>query len=151
MDKKSLFSTEVYQNCLNRIEQLSDRSNPRWGKMTAAQMFSHCAEILEVANGKELKNTPFIAKLFKGMIRKMVVGDKPYPKNTRTHPQYLQTEDRDFEAEKKRLLEALDNFVNMDKEQAQQIVHPLFGKTTIEEKGWSMYKHLNHHLNQFGV
>jgi hypothetical protein len=110
--------------------------------MSAAQMFSHCAEILEVANGRDLKNTPLIAKLFKGMIRKMVVNEKPYPKNTKTHPQYRQTTDKDFETEKKRLLLALDKL---------QIIHPLFGRMSRQEKGWSMYKHLDHHLTQFCV
>ncbi len=151
MEKKSLYSPEVYQNCLSRIEELTAETKPQWGSMSAAQMLAHCAEIQEVFNGKELKNTPFIAKLFKGMIRNMVVSEKPYPKNLRTHPQYKQTIDRDFETEKKRLLGSLDKFVNMDEEEAKQIKHPLFGKMTAEEKGWGTYKHLEHHLDQFSV
>ena len=150
MEKKNLYSTEVYENCLNRIEQLTPETQPQCGSMTAAQMLAHCAEIQEVSNGKELKNTPFIAKLFRGMIRKMVLNDKPYPKSTKTHPQYLQTTECDFDAEKKRLLAALAQFVE-DKEKAESAEHPLFGKMTIEEKGWGMYKHLDHHLTQFGV
>ncbi len=146
-----MYSPEVYQDCLNRIEKLISESRPQWGSMSAAQMLAHCAEIQEVSNGKELKNTPFIAKLFKGMIRNMVVNEQPYPKSTRTHPQYKQTTDKDFETEKKRLLDSLDKFVNMDEEEAKQIKHPLFGKMTPEEKGWSTYKHLDHHLSQFGV
>ena len=101
MEKKSLYSPEVYQDCISRIEKLTAESKPEWGSMSAAQMLAHCAEIQEVSNGKELKNTPFIAKLFKGMIRSMVVNEKPYPKSTRTHPQYKQTTDKDFETEKK--------------------------------------------------
>ena len=101
MEKKNLYSTEVYENCLNRIEQLTPETQPQWGTMTAAQMLAHCSEIQEVSNGKELKNTPFIAKLFRGMIRKMVLNDKPYPKSTKTHPQYLQTKACDFANEKK--------------------------------------------------
>lgn len=119
--------------------------------MTAAQMLAHCAEIQDVSNGKELRGTPFVVKLFKGMIRNMVVNEKPFPKNTKTHPQYRQTSDRDFEEEKRRLLEALDKFVNADVAQSERFEHPLFGSMTAEEKGWSMYKHLDHHLRQFGV
>jgi hypothetical protein len=149
--KKSLFSPEVYQDCLNRVGRLTPGTAAEWGSMTAAQMLSHCAEIQEVSNGKELQNTPFLAKLFKGMIRNMVVNEKPYPKNTKTHPQYKQTSDRDFETEKKRLLNALDMFVNADDERAGRSRHPLFGEMSTEERGWSMYKHLDHHLTQFGV
>ncbi len=83
MEKKSLYASEVYENCLNRIEQLTSETQPQWGTMTAAQMLAHCSEIQEVTNGKELKNRPFIVKLFRGMIRNMVVNEKPYPKSSK--------------------------------------------------------------------
>ena len=118
--------------------------------MTAAQMLAHCSEIQEVTNGKELKNTPFIVKLFRGMIRNMVLSEKPYPKSSKTHPQYKQTTDRAFDAEKNRLLAALAQFAD-GREKTESIEHALFGKMTTDEKGWSMYKHLDHHLTQFGV
>ena len=95
--KKSLYSHDVYQLCLARIEKLTPQTQPQWGSMSAAQMLAHCAEILEVANGKALQNTQLIEE--EGTSRK----------------------------------------------------HPLFGAMSVEEKGWSMYKHLDHHLSQFGV
>jgi len=151
LTKKSLYSPEVYQDCLNRIEQLTSASKPQWGSMTAAQMLSHCAEILEVANGKELKNTPLLVKLFKGVIRKMVVSEKPYPRDAKTHPQYKKIADCNFAAGKKRLLNALEKFYNAGKTGVGQPNHPLFGAMTTAESGWSMYKHLDHHLTQFNV
>ena len=147
---KSLHSSDVYHDCLDRIERLTPGSKPQWGRMSVAQMLAHCAEIQEVSNGKPLENTPVIAKLFKAAIRKMVVGDKPFPKNTRTHPLYKQASDRDFVTEKQRLLNALERFVR-DASGQQESLHPLFGKMTPAESGWSMYKHLDHHLSQFGV
>ena len=150
MEKKSLYSTGVYEDCLSRIKKLTPETQPQWGTMTAAQMLAHCSEIQEVTNRKELKNTPFIVKLFRGMIRNMVVNEKPYPKSSKPHPQYLQTKDCDFANEKKHLLDALAQFVD-GKEKSESAEHPLFGKMTIEEKGWGMYKHLHHHLTQFGV
>ena len=146
--KKSLYSHDVYQRCLARIGKLTPETQPQWGSMSAAQMLAHCAEIQEVTNGKALENTPFMVKLFKGMIRKMVVNEKPYPKNTRTHPQYKQMAEQDFETEKGRLLGALAQFIE---EEGTPGRHPLFGAMSVEEKGWSMYKHLDHHLSQFGV
>jgi len=149
--KRNIYSPEVYVESLDRIETLTAQAKPLWGKMTTAQMFAHCAEVVEVANGKELKNTPFLVKLFKGFVRNMVVNEKPYPKNTKTHPQYRQMVDRDFESEKKRLLAALEKFVKTDQNDAGKTKHPLFGEMSPEEKGWAIYKHLDHHLNQFGV
>ncbi len=146
--KKNLYSDDVYQAAIGRIEKLSATTQPQWGSMNAAQMLAHCAEIQEVANGKALSNTPFVVKLFKGMIRKMVLSEKPYPRNSRTHPQYIQATDQDFETEKHRLLAALAQF---KAEEGLSKPHPLFGAMTPDEKGWGMYKHLDHHLGQFGV
>lgn len=116
--------------------------------MSVAQMFAHCAEIQEVANGKNLVGTPVIVRMFAPLIRRMVVGDKPYPRDTRTHPQYAQADERDFEMEKLRLLAALDSFADAGPRASR---HPIFGHMSAEERGWSSYKHLDHHLTQFGV
>jgi hypothetical protein len=148
MTKQSLYAPDVYRRTLERLDALTPETSPRWGTMNAAQMLAHCAEILKVADGKALENTPLIARLFKGMIRKMVVGERPYPKSTRTHPQYRQTGERDFETEKRRLRDALRQFKEAE---GKPVRHPLFGVMSVEEKGWAMYKHLDHHLTQFGV
>ena len=147
MEKRSLYHPEVYNDTLARIEKLTAESTSHWGKMGAGQMMAHCADVFDVSNGKPLDNTPFIARLFKGMIRKMVVGEKPYPKNSKTHPQYVQTSSKDFEKEKQRLFTALEKWKGMEGEETK---HALFGVLTQEEKGWSAYKHLDHHLSQFG-
>ena len=148
LTKKNIYDTDVYDACLQRLDALTADAQPEWGKMTPAQMLAHCAEIQEVFNGKPLENTPFIVKLFKGSIRKIVVGDKPYAKNNQTHPQYRITDGHAFEAEKTRLLSAMTTFRETD---PAQHVHVLFGPMTREEKGWAVYKHLDHHLQQFGV
>ncbi len=35
MEKKGLYSSEAYENCLSRIEQLTPETQPQWGTMTA--------------------------------------------------------------------------------------------------------------------
>ena len=148
MEQISLYHQQTFDQTLERINKLTPDTKPQWGKMDVAQMMAHCAEILDVSNGKPLQNTPWVARLFKGYIKKMVIGPKPYPKNTKTHPQYLQTTPKDFEDEKRHLLKALDKLKEME---GQAIEHTLFGVLNKEEKGWAMYKHLDHHLVQFGV
>jgi hypothetical protein len=85
----------------------------------------------------------------KPFVRKMVVGPKPYPKSTRTHPQYMQGEEKDLAIEKARLLGAMDAFAEMCSGKAL-LEHPFFGEMTVDEAGWAMFKHLDHHLRQFG-
>lgn len=151
MEKRNLLEEQIYNECLNRIQKLNSETKAQWGSMTSAQMLAHCSEIQEVINGKPLKNTPLIARLFRGIIKKMVLNTKPYPKNSKTHPQYIQKEDKEFEQEKLRLITALKLFYNTDKNKLTSTLHPLFGKMSAEEKGWAMYKHLDHHLQQFNV
>jgi len=149
MSRKLLYDREVYEDCLRRIDTLTPDSRPEWGEMSVAQMLAHCAEIQEVANGKPLENTPFLVKLMGGFIKKMVVNDKPYARSTRTHPQYLQTSERDFVSEKQRLIASLEALRAAENGPATR--HELFGELSREQKGWSSFKHLDHHLTQFGV
>ena len=60
----SLYAPEVYDTCLRRIDAVTEETRPQWGSMSAAQMLSHCAEIQEVSNGKDLVGTPLIVRLF---------------------------------------------------------------------------------------
>ena len=150
--ERSLYDPAVYQDCLDRLNGLTPDSRPHWGTMTVAQMLAHCAEIQEVANGKPLRHGVFmglVARLIRGMVRKLVLSADPFPKSTRTHPQYVPDGDRDFEQEKRRLLTALDTFKVMDP--ADVPAHPIMGPMSPEERGWAAYKHLDHHLTQFGV
>lgn len=151
MPKTSLYDQATYEECLGRLQKINADTNPLWGKMNAAQMFSHCAEVVDVTNGKALKVPFLIRAFFKGAIRKVVFGDQPYPKNSRTNKQFIKEGELDFEKERKNLLQSLAQFYTMPEEKAAATKHVLFGLTTREEKGWSMYKHLDHHLKQFGV
>lgn len=149
MESRDIYDDTTYEEVLARIDRLTADTRPRWGKLSAAQMCAHCAEIAEVAAGKPLEGTPWIAQLFRGMIRKMVVGDKPYPRSSRTHPQYVVADDRDFEEERARLRSILARLKAAGPNDG--VEHPLFGPMSADEKGWVGYKHLDHHLNQFGV
>lgn len=152
MHRKNLLVDADYKECINRINQLTRDTQPLWGKMNITQMFAHCTEVQNVMSGKkELSDTPLFAKMIKGFIRKGVLGDKPFPQDLRTHPQYIIENCGPFEEERERLQEALGTLRNLTEAERRQINHPLFGEMTDEELGWGSYKHLDHHLNQFGV
>lgn len=149
MEQKSLFDSNVLEEVKARIDAIQPSAAPQWGKMSPAQMLAHCAEVQEVLNGKPLLDTPFIVMLMKGMIRKMVVGTKPYPHESRTHPQYIMKGEFDFQKEKERLVGALNQgYADVSVPRSE---HTLFGAMTADESGWAGYKHLDHHLTQFGA
>ena len=147
----NLYDPKSLEECIARLETIGPDSLPLWGKMSVAQMMAHCSEVLDVYNGVKPLKTNIITRLFSVTIKQVVVGPEPYKKNSPTATQFKVTNHKDFKKEKERLLKALDLFHSMDKEIAQSLKHPLFGKMTLEEKGWAMYKHLDHHLEQFGV
>jgi len=151
MEKKNFYEEDTYEALCARIGRLTADSEPGWGKMSSAQMCSHCAEVAEVANGKPLVGTPWYVRLMGGMIRKMVLSEKPYPRSTRTHPQYEIGAGVGFDEQKARLLEILDAMYSAGSAHAGDSPHPLFGVLSADESGWLTYKHLDHHLTQFGV
>ncbi len=145
---ETLLDDAVYAGCLERIDRLAPDTQPRWGSMSIAQMLAHCAEVQEVMNGKPLEDTPWLLRVAGPLIKRAVLSRRPFPRGVKTHPQYLQTSEKRFEPEKRRLLEALEEFRATGAEGAR---HPLFGPLSTEEAGWGSFKHLDHHLRQFGV
>ena len=150
MSTNSLFDPAVLATCLSRIGALNAESKPKWGTMSASQMFAHCAEIQDVWNGKELKGTPLFVRLIGPFMKKLVLGDKPYPRNSRTHTQYMMTDPKVFEEEKAHLISAITMF-HEARSDTSDFKHGIFGTFTHDEKGLAVFKHLDHHLTQFGV
>jgi len=147
MERTSLFDPTVMAAMRARVERLAPDAPRQWGSMTAAQMLAHCAEVQEVMLGKELRGTPFYIRWLGPLVRRMVVSTKPYPRNLGTHPQYVVSDPKDFAEQKARLLAALDRLENQGPSEGR---HPIFGRMTADERGWSSWKHLDHHLRQFG-
>ena len=148
----SLLDRDSYQRFLVKINAINPDSQPQWGKMSAAQMFAHCADVQETYNGLQpWGKISLLARLLKGQIKKLVLGDRPYQKNLPTLPQFKQTEHKDFTIEKDRLLKQLELFHIRDAEVIKEFKHPLWGNLTLNERDRITSKHLIHHLKQFGV
>jgi len=151
MLRRNLYDTETHREILARIAKLGPDTRPSWGVMTPGQMCAHCAEVLEVSEGKALVGTPWFVRAFRGLIKRLVLSDRPYPRGSRTHPQYVAPAGVEFEPQRDRLVVAVNAMFVAGREGAGRSVHPLFGRMSAEEKGWAAYKHLDHHLRQFGV
>ena len=149
---KSLFETENQQSILNRIQNLNETSQPNWGKMDVAQMLTHCQKPLEVANGTLQLNTKigFAKKLLFKLFKSTMYNDKPWRKNLPTAPQLKANEPKDFTNESAILKTLVDEFSAL-KDRDIWYPHPAFGPFTKEQWGQLQYKHLDHHLKQFGV
>jgi len=149
---KSVFSKEETDKLLSRINNLTQSSRPFWVEMNVSQMLAHCNVPYEmIYTDNYPKPNLFKRFLLKIFVKKAVVGEKPYPKNGRTAPQFIITDDRDFEKEKKQLISYLIKTQELGENYFNNKENHSFGRLTKEEWNRMFYKHLDHHLKQFGV
>ncbi len=148
---KELFAATDLQEVLQRIDKLKPDTQRLWGKMDASQMLAHCNAAMEVAIGEKFPPQVFIGKLLGGLVKKSYLGEKPFPKNSPTDKSFIMTGKKDFQKEKENLKQILTRFSEGGAAKCTTHRHSFFGKMTSEEWSILMYKHIDHHLRQFGV
>ncbi len=147
----SLFNPADRDALSCRFATLEPVTQRQWGRMEAAQMIRHCAIALEDALGTRPVKQVFLGKLVTPFIRSQVFGDKPFRRGTPTDPTYKVSGVPDFEAELSRLATLIDRMVQRGAAKTEGLVHPFFGRLSGNQWGCLVYKHLDHHLRQFGV
>ncbi len=147
-----IFTAAVANQTIERINALTPATQPQWGKMNVAQMLAHCNVTYELAyENIHPRPNAFIRFILKTFIKKVVTGEKPFAKNTRTAPVFLVTDEKDFIKEKGRIIAYINKTVQMGQAAFEGRENHGFGKLTSAEWNNMFYKHLNHHLSQFGV
>jgi uncharacterized protein DUF1569 len=147
----SLFTAEHAQEVIARLERISPDQKPVWGKMNAAQMMAHCNETMEVARGIKHLKRGFISYVLGSMIKKHFYNDAPTRKNSPTHPTFIKAGQHGLDTERAALITHIRAFQEGGPEKCTDAPHGFFGKITKEQWGQGMYKHMDHHLQQFGV
>jgi hypothetical protein len=147
---RSLFEESSQKEILRRLSLFSPEAPRQWGKMSAPQMLAHCAAALEAGTGDNPRPRKLIGRIFAPFVRKGLLGDKPFSKGSPTDPAFIVRDDRDFDAERARVIALVDSFCARGKDAAGTQIHSFFGRMTGDEWGRLMYKHLDHHLRQFG-
>ena len=150
MEIKSLFDNTAYTEIIERLHKLSPDSQRQWGKMQVAQMLAHCKEAFKVPLTDKPLPRMFLGSLLGWMIKSKLYNETPWKQGLPTAPNFNIKDERNFEKEKSSLLELLNKFHN-EPQEVGKYPHPFFGKFTTEQWGKSMWKHLDHHLRQFGV
>lgn len=146
----TLFEPTDAEEIILRIQKLQPSSQAQWGKMNVAQMLAHCHAPFEMYFEQKKRRQGLMGLLFARQAKKKLFSDKPWPKGLPTSKEFKIADARDFENEKIRLLNILNRFVN-EGYTITTYTHPFFGKMSSQEWGVLGYRHLNHHLSQFGV
>ena len=149
---KNIFDLKDANEIINRISQLTPDSKALWGKMSVSQMLAHCNITYElVYENKHPKPNAFVGFILRTFIKKTVVNEVPYKHNGGTAPIFIIKDEKNFEEEKTRLIEFIKKTQALGGSYFDNKESHSFGKLTQSEWNNMFYKHLNHHLSQFGV
>jgi hypothetical protein len=149
---KNLYEPATSREIKDRIAQLQTGSPAQWGKMNVEQAVAHCAASMEWAVGDRIPPKMFFPSLLGRAIKGKVLGnDAPIRRNSPTSPDLLVADQRELDFERQRLIALIDRFVAAGPAGCTTHPHSFFAKLTPEEWAILTYKHLDHHLRQFGV
>ena len=147
----SLFDPLITQQMLDRLENVQADTVPVWGKMNAPQMLAHLNVAYDITYGQVAVKYNAITRFFlRKFVKPTVVGNKPYVKNRRTAPVFKIKEERDFSAEKEKLVAYMKRFQQDGAAAFEGRESPSFGKLSAQEWSNQFWKHMDHHLTQFG-
>jgi Protein of unknown function (DUF1569) len=146
----NIFYSSDFDLILQRIDQLTNQSQRRWGKMNLPQMLEHCAIQLKKALGISPATKAQGPALFRTSFgRWMALYAFPWPKGSNTpadmNMEINSVSVQSFEHEKAQLVQLLQQVQQKD----SLGVHPFFGAVNKKDWGRLIWKHLGHHLRQF--
>ena len=150
---ETIFDAQNIENFKDRIGRIEEYATASWGKMNIKQMLVHVIENEKLLLRERDFKDVFIGKLFGQMALKSdVKNDKPFGKNSPTHPdlKIKVSVDMDISDLKSDWKAQLDKYLKISHNHYDDFKHPFFRKMSYEQVGIWAYKHIDHHLRQFG-
>lgn len=138
------------------LEKLTAENKQVWGKMNAQQMLEHLADFFNVSSGK-INFDLVTPEEHLPKYREFLYSDKEFRENTKAPAAVLGEEPLpqrkpNIESAKDYLKKSVEDFINFFREDMEKkTIHPVFGSLNFEEWVLLHYKHVRHHLRQFGL
>jgi hypothetical protein len=144
----TFLNDEDRSRILQRLQRVRPDAQPAWGTLTAPRMVCHLADQLRVALG-DVPCKPTHTFVTRTLVKFMVVntGFAPPRGKIQTAPEMLASKPAAWAADLAACV-ALAQRVGTGSARA---VHPAFGPLSPEEWGRLCWKHMDHHLVQFGA
>ncbi len=149
---KTLRNEKCRAELIGRLNTLSLESNPVWGRMSVDQMLSHLVQSGELPFESSVSDRSSL--LSRNVIKYFVLYLLPIPKEVKTSADMDQQQDgrkpMGFEVDKANVIESIIKLGTLSADH-ECFHHPFFG--TMSAKEWALigYKHIDHHLRQFGA
>jgi len=146
---KTVLNPATRDELITRVNTITQNSKPLWGKMNVYQMLKHATLADEMYLGKHKTDRAFIGRIFGKIALKKVLGnDSPLAKGTPTMPfMKIKEENGDIPTQKQAWITTINEYETYK----GNFIHPFFGRMTEEQLGQMAYKHIDHHLRQFGA
>jgi len=149
---KNLFEAVTVNEIQERMAHLRPDSEPQWGKMNVSQMLAHCSAWMEMVVGLNSPPRSLIGRIFGRVAKSQVLGsEEPIRRNMPSEKSLIVSDEREFASERERLLKWTDTFAAGGPSGCTTHPHCFFGPMTPMEWATLAYKHLDHHLRQFGA
>jgi len=148
---KTLFDPETHNELHERLDKLTPDAERLWGKMSPAQMMEHNVRVIQMATGEVPMKQHILGKAIGWIFKSRFLGDQPFSKNSPTGPTMIVADEPDFEETRVRLKTLMTDLHIGGPAACDGNVHGFFGRLTGDEWGICQYKHVDHHLRQFGV
>ena len=152
---KDLFDPTLAEDIKQRIMRLHPESERQWGNMTVAQTLAHCTSGIQMATGVINPSVhPFPPTSSACLSSRLSSATtSPLRRNSPSSPELFSVDPTqcDFEREQTQLIATIDSFVAKGAACCSQHPHPFFGPLKPQQWAILMYKHVDHHLRQFGV
>ena len=151
---KSLHRPGDLAEVLRRLRALTPATPRRWGRMSAHQAVCHLADAFRSPLGERDSAPAAVGPVTRGFFRLVALHTPvPWRRGAPTLPEFDQlkagTPPRDFEQDVTALEELVHRFADHGGRGLQP--HPLFGRLSPREWGVWGYRHMDHHLRQFGT
>ena len=152
---RTIADPETLDELLSRLARLTPESQRRWGTLTPAELLCHLGDAGDAV--LRLRVTPGPAPAVKPsrLLKWLAVWSPvPWPKGAKTRPgsdpKQLGTRPGDFEADRERVVAGLRGMATAEPGTLLP-VHFRFG--SMSQKDWQRwaYRHMDHHLRQFGL
>lgn len=154
MDQAKLkFITEEY---IPLVKNLQSGAMGKWGKMNAQQMVEHVSLFFMVSTEK-LRFELAVPEEHLPKYREFLYSEKQFRENTRAPASVLGEETlplrfANMEEAVGKLKKSVDGFTEFFKNNPdKKTLHPVFGELNFDEWVLLHYKHVTHHLRQFGL
>ena len=150
---RSLFDGAARAELLTRLEQVSPESPARWGNMSATDMAAHLNDTFRMASGELPTMRPpgrLIQLLRVPPINYLAACFLPFGRGMRTAPELIARQPERWEAEIRTLRSHLEDFGKCFATRPM-VDHPFFGRLPRHVWGVLGYRHIAHHLRQFGA